>query len=574
MTLARFRCLAMLPWLVSASISPPAWAKPWFESDGYMPGDPMPLSVYGAPAGTAETVTIKLPDDYDAEKAPLAVLWLVVDDIDLAKETSIHINGHGPFEPPKSTLGEGAGEKGYGRNGFLKIDPGILKPGANVLKFVFEDNLNGSTGGFLIFEAMLVVVRPDGPVNSIPMIKREVYIDVADFGKLAVYDSSLEARRIRLRRGEDPVGWKPHDIRKGDGKGGWTYQKGEFQFLHAPYGKWLMPFGLARMDNGEVVLAGMWNDGTCQRVVLSFSKDRGQTWSDWRNIRIGHGRPMMLAALGNGKLTFATGRRYFSSDYGRTWPWAQRIVKPLAANGGRFDQEGNALVDYDANGIATRIMELGSNFGKGKFPVARSRAFIRTSTDGGRTWTEQPAPKQWQWTDTYEGKTYERSVCEGSLVRAKNGWIVAAVRPDVPAKFFHRHHDHYMGIAVSVSKDDGKTWTPLQFLYKLGRMHPHLLAMPNGDAVMGYILRQDLRDDGSFASYNRGCEAIVSHDGGMTWDLAHKYVLDAWQYVDPQKGPSTLACGHTCSVLLDNGDILTAYGQYLSKGIAMIRWRP
>jgi len=130
-------------------------------------------------------------------------------------------------------------------------------------------------------------------------------------------------------------------------------------------------------------------------------------------------------------------------------------------------------------------------------------------------------------------------------------------------------NDSFMGIAVSISKDEGKSWSPLNILFRAGRMHPHLLLMPDGDIVMGYIVRQDIDDDLNYASYRRACESVVSHDNGVTWDIARKYVLD-----EGGSGSMGFACGHTCSVLLDNGEILTAYGHHRSKAIAMIRWKP
>ena len=554
-----------------------AAAKRFHECDGYFPAEVMPLSLYGVPVGEARALTIRLPEGFEPKDYSLTLLWILVDDVDAKKEARIFINGKGPFDPPDGTLGEGFGDDGLGRAGHVRIDSKLLKPGPNELKFVFADNLKGSTSGFDILDAMIVLPRTTGPVDNIPMIERELYIDVPGHPKLAIYNSSLDPRGAARRRDRDPVGWKPHDIRKGDGKGGWIWQKGELQFLHARYGKTIMPFGLTKMDNGELVLVATWDEGH-RRIVLLFSKDNGDTWSDWHLVPIGHGRPMMLAALGGGRLTCVTGgRRYMSGDYGRTFRVEDWVKMPLAPNGSPIAQEGNAMVDYDADGSASLIMELGHNGGppgKGKWPITPSHPFIRTSTDAGKTWATRPGPEQWRWTDTHNGKTYQRGVCEGSLTRAKNGWIVAAVRTDMPAEFFHTGHDHWEGTAVSISKDDGKTWSPLDVINRLGRMHPHLVTRPNGDVVMGYILRQDLRDDGSFASYGRGCEAIISRDNGQTWDKEHKYVLDAWPHVDPLQGPYTLVCGHTASVALDDGRIITCYGHYLSKGAVMIRWKP
>ena len=557
-----------------------ATAKRFHESDGYFPVETMPVSVYGIPVGESRTLNIRLPETFKSADYPLTVLWLNVDDIDETKEAQFFINGQGPFETPASTLGEGKGLEGVGNSGHMQIDSKILKAGLNELKFVFVDNLGGSTAGFEIMDAMIVLPRPNGQVDNIPMIERERYIDIPDHPKLAIYNSTLDPRLVRMSGREDPTGWKPHDIRKGDGKGGWTYVPGELQFLQAPFGVsnfgGIVPYGLAKMDNGELVLAANWRDGH-NRIVMSFSKDNGDTWSDWHLPRIAHGRPMGMAALGNGRLTMSSGRRYFSSDYGRSFPVEEWIKVPKAANGRGFATEGNMMVDLDADGNASLIMQLGQTSGpsgaKG-WPQEPMAHYIRSSTDGGETWTEQPAPEEWKWTSTHEGKTYQRATGEGSLVRAANGWIVAAVRTDVPAEFFYMHHDHWEGTAVSISEDNAKTWSPLDVIYRLGRMHAHLLRLPNGDLMMGYIVRQDLRDDGTFASYNRGMEALISHDNGLTWDKGRKYVLDAWQFLDGAAGATTLVCGHTCSVALDDGRVISAYGNYLSGGGVLIRWKP
>lgn len=260
--------------LTLATLVGAAHAKTWIESDGYLPGNPMPLDVYGKPVGSEGVLRIKLPDTFDASKTPLAVLWMSVDDIDAPEETQMSVNGHGPVELPKSVMGEGA----EGHQGWVKLDPSWLKPGDNEVRFVFADNL------------------------------------------------------------------------KGDGKGGWTCEPAEFRFFHTPYGKTLMPFGLAVMDNNEIIFLTSWHNYRTNKVLVAFSKDNGDTWTDWLNIRTAHGRPMMLAALGNGKVTFTTGRRYFSNDYGRTWP--ERVPKPKMASGGGFGQEGMPLEDRDEKGNA------------------------------------------------------------------------------------------------------------------------------------------------------------------------------------------------------------------------------
>lgn len=164
-------------------------------------------------------------------------------------------------------------------------------------------------------------------------------------------------------------------------------------------------------------------------------------------------------------------------------------------------------------------------------------------------------------------------VSEGSLVRAANGWLVAALRTDISAQYLaYKNEDSLEGTAVSISKDDSRTWSPLRFLYHAGRHHAHLLRLASGALLMSLIVRDDIQD-GKLTSYRRGCEALLSRDNGQTWDLAHKYVLDEFEFLDGTNWYNG-ETGHLSSVLLHDGRILTAYGKYVSKGANLIRWKP
>jgi hypothetical protein len=281
---------------------------------------------------------------------------------------------------------------------------------------------------------------------------------------------------------------------------------------------------------------------------------------------------MGLAYLGGGELTFqANYIRYWSRDGGRTWPESAPV--PPAANGSFWAMEGNPLVERNAKG-GVRLAELGCNFGGQPYDPRRATCdFIRWSEDQGRTWKDEVMPEAWRWEEEFAGQRQLRGVSEGSLARAKNGWLVAALRADMPPRYFDQPHDDSLeGLGVSLSRDEGRTWSPLQVLFDAGRHHPHLLSLPGGELVMTYIVRDDIRE-GRLASYRRGCEALISRDHGLSWDLERRMVLDEFEFFDGEKWYNG-ETGHLYSVLLDDGSMLTCYGKYLSKGANLIRWQP
>gem|GEM_PF-1419135 len=371
-------------------------------------------------------------------------------------------------------------------------------------------------------------------------------------------------------------GWQPHRVRQGDGRGGWLERRARLQWLKHPGGRYTMPFGLVQMDTGEIALIASWHNGKFEQPVICFSSNRGDTWSDWRKIPESSGRPMNLTCLDGGRLTFRSSRRFFSADYGRTWPDSNKLQP--TSDGLPFHVEGNTWVDRDATGRAERVAALGWRYENGeRWPTGAAITLIRWSDDGGRTWGDEVKPRPWVYETEYQGKTYRRGVSEGAIVRAANGWLVAAVRTDVPARFLARPgaSDHFEGTAVSVSKDNGQTWSDLNWLYDAGRMHANLQRLPDGTLVMTKIVRQDIvtGSDGEYASYRRGCEALTSRDNGLTWNLDRKFVLHAFEVPDPNKA-HPVVCGHIAATVLDDGSVLSAYGHYPAGAVVLVNWQP
>ena len=370
--------------------------------------------------------------------------------------------------------------------------------------------------------------------------------------------------------------WRDHWVHQKDDNGLMSH-RARFRFLPPFEGRMVQPWGLAQMDNGETVVAGVASDmkSSHGQTVVAFSSDTGATWSEHVAIEGCSSRPMMLVYLGKGELSFMTSweesgnTRLYSKDYGRTW--TERVAMETAPDGTTVDSEGNTLVDRDEQGVAVLMAERGQTMSKGPFPVNPCCGCIRWSRNGGRSWERFSWPEQWTWKDVYEGKTHVRGVGEGGLVRAANGWIVAALRTDMAMRYVPLHYDNFEGTAVSISKDEGNTWSPLKTVFGPGRHHATLVRLPNNDLVLTAIRRLDMHS-GQLDSYRRGCDAVISHDNGQTWDVEHMYILDDFAAIGTDNW-YTVVCGHQFSVSLGDGSILTAYGNYRNAG-ALVHWSP
>ncbi len=321
-------------------------------------------------------------------------------------------------------------------------------------------------------------------------------------------------------------------------------------------------------------------------AMVLFSDDRGATWSEPACVHtdaqgnpacgLGHG----LTNLGGGRLMLYSCHppaRWFSDDNGATW--GDTVPVEPAPNGRTWMAWDPALVDRDPqSGRVTRLMETGY---WGDSGTMDSQAYVRFSADGGRTWTGAHHVPE------FEG------VNEVCPVRAANGDIVATCRTDPPKALKPHQFDHYEGFGVSISRDNGYTWSEVRQLYDWGRHHASLALLPCGSIVATYVVRLGYPDtaDG-FPRF--GIEAVVSRDNGQTWDLDCRYVLAEW--TGNRKGsPSPAgklrsggwhASPHTTSTLvLPDGSILTAYGTgyrqrddafgpglYGPRDVGLVRW--
>lgn len=163
------------------------------------------------------------------------------------------------------------------------------------------------------------------------------------------------------------------------------------------------------------------------------------------------------------------------------------------------------------------------------------RAFILRSEDDGKTWTFGPLAAD---------PTGKARLNETALVENDRGELIAMSRSE-PAAGGHLFH--------TISKDCGKTWST-----------------PRRTRIWGYpanLLR--LSDDRILCTYGyrRGCQgvrAVLSRDGGHTWDVENIIVLRNDHF-----GPGG-DLGYPISVELSPGKIFTIYYITLTDGVTHI----
>lgn len=315
----------------------------------------------------------------------------------------------------------------------------------------------------------------------------------------------------------------------------------------------------------------LFESGYPIKAASMTSTDGGVTWSAPTLMSSGNESALGLVNLGGGQL-LATGPTAAhnisrSTNYGATWTattpstptpniylWDPPVVTGPA---------GGGLYNMASAGWNTT----GEPWGSGAAPY--SQGYIRFSTNSGATWGTAVAVPQWL------------GVNEVTMIKAANGNLIAAGRTDYPARFAESQVDQYSGLVVSISTNNGATWSALNHLYEWGRHHPCMVLMPNGDIVMTYIVRLGYTpDEKGFPRF--GVEAVISKDNGVTWDLDHRIILATWS--GNVKGDMLWFGGvqSTSTVVLPDGTLVTAFGTGFENApdttlcqmdVAVIRWK-
>ncbi len=364
--------------------------------------------------------------------------------------------------------------------------------------------------------------------------------------------------------------WRAHEIEQLNGTAPRIKATAQIQIITLPWEAWqpvYYPYMVYMPEQDKLLMQLMW--GQEMKTSVASSTDGGATWTKPKYI--GDGWGIGLTYLGGGKAVFKSrrdNRYWFSDDYGESWDHS--VPVPPCEDGEPFYEDSPFLVDRDPNtGSVIRLWASGKKPGQA--------CLVRHSDDGGHTWSPCRHIPQW-------GRTGEIV-----LHRANNGNIVAACRVNTLPVQQEGKIDHYSGLGVSVSRDNGQTWSDLNILYAWGRHMSSMVNLGNGDIVLTYVVRLGyVHTPDGYPQF--GIEAVVSDDNGLTWDLDHRYLLAVWR--GNRKAPAGIYPAwlagpqRTATVLLPDGSLVTAFGTgYRNKtthgqgskkspqDIGLVRWR-
>ena len=305
--------------------------------------------------------------------------------------------------------------------------------------------------------------------------------------------------------------------------------------------------GMTRLPDGRLVLAVCRSNNDPEPAKRHFdifvyeSKNQGLYWEEIGESAL-LGKEPSLTSLPDGSLVLTAQKGYFgpgakqdeipisrSQDGGRTW---ETTMLPGA------DYPRNLIVEPDGSLLMVR----GFGWGRDNHNLQLCR-----SQDGSRTWEVSEGLVAWDYTQ----------FGEVSAIRLQDGRLLAALRRQVPGTTGEGFED----TVITESLDNGAHWAKPWQMTNNAEVHVHLTELNDGRILATY------------SNYHLpwGTFAVVSTDGGKTWDLDNpiQVALSADLYV-----------GWPVTLQLPDDGLLTCYAStsYLKQPpetttCEVVRWR-
>ena len=289
---------------------------------------------------------------------------------------------------------------------------------------------------------------------------------------------------------------------------------------------------VVQMKDGRLVLAACrdnYEKDPAKRRFSIFVYESRDTGLNWKRINQTplFGKEPSLTVLPDGWLVLTAQMTYRgpgsragvainlarSSDGGTTWQTGELDGT---------DYPRNVIVEADGSLLMIRALKSdwsGKNQGSPHLQLCRSK-------DHGQTWTFSTGKIDWNYS----------AFGEVSAIRLKNGRLLAALRRQIP----DTHGEGFEDTAVTESRDGGQSWSKPQLMVNTAEVHVFLTELADGRILATY----------SDYHLPYGVSAIVSTDGGHSWDREHpaRLVLSADLYV-----------GWPVTIQLADQSLLTAY---------------
>ena len=289
--------------------------------------------------------------------------------------------------------------------------------------------------------------------------------------------------------------------------------------------------GMARLPDGALVITVCRdNNATVPEekrfnILVYESRDGGVSWQEIGETPL-FGKEPSLAALPDGTLVMIAQGGYFgpgakldehtlarSEDGGRTWDAS--IYKG-------DDYPRNLVVEEDGSLLMAHAVK-SSWYDPTK---GSPNLYVCRSNDAGRSWDRTEGLVDWKWPGFGEVAT----------LRCRDGRLLAALRRQIPDTSGEGFED----TVLTESDDNGKTWSAPRPLLPTAKVHAVLNELADGRLLCTY------------SNYHVpfGVSAVLSTDGGQTWDLDNTVRLST---------SNGYWVGWAVTLQLPNGELVTSY---------------
>jgi len=290
--------------------------------------------------------------------------------------------------------------------------------------------------------------------------------------------------------------------------------------------------GLTRMPNGHLIVASCRKVDKVFQIFLYLSKDGGLKWEPLDSTPL-FGKEPALIALRDGTLLMTVQGGVGpnsrptelpiarSEDAGKTWTTITLDGQDYPRNLIEEPDGTVLIIRAKMPGWSTPLFEK-----EGRKVTGSPNLELLRSKDRGKTWERTESSIPWDYT----------AFGEVASVRMPDGKLLAALRAQMP----NTSGEGFEHTLMTESIDNGKTWSKPAVMSRPAEVHVHLAALKDGRVLATY------------SNYHLpyGVYAVVSKDGGRSWDLDHPFelALSADIYV-----------GWPVTLQLPEGDLLTCH---------------